>query len=661
MTPEDDLFIYAEVQELRREILRHDKLYEQSRPEISDVDYDALMKRLRDLETEYPQYATPDSPSRRVRSDVVPGSRVIPHFVRMYSLDNAYSIDEAREFFTKIAADAGAWPTIAAELKVDGFSVNLFFLNGLLQYATTRGDGVEGEDITANVRRIDGIPQTIPWMGEIEVRGEIYFPVAEFERINAAREAAGEELFANPRNAAAGTIKIRDASIVAQRRLEATFYSVGKFPDPPVSNQCGLLEFLSAQGFPVSPHYRRLFGYDEIARFCDEWDLRRDELPYEIDGIVLKIDDFDLQRRLGFTAKSPRWAIAYKFKPEEKITELLDVKFQVGRTGAVTPVAILAPVLISGSTVSRATLHNEDEIHRLDLHLGDRVRIVKSGEIIPKVLGVDGPKPDAPPVEFPKSCPECGSELVRIEALTYCENLDCPAQLQRRIEHFASREAMDIEGLGEALVRQLIATGMVRRIEDLYRLDYERIAAFEKMGEKSAANLRDAVERSKSQPLSKVLFGLGVRYVGARTAKFLASAFLTMDAMLDAGEDQFRQVEEVGDKVSAALVAYFADDSHRETIAALRDAGINLTEPDLRASDRLTGHTFLVTGTLERHSREEIKALIESHGGKIISGVSKNLDFLVVGRDPGSKLEKARRVESIRVLSEEEIEEMIAR
>jgi DNA ligase (NAD+) len=509
------------------------------------------------------------------------------------------------------------------------------------------------------VRTISCIPQEIPFPEEIEIRGEIYFPVAEFERINSEREARGEDLFANPRNAAAGTIKLKDASIVRERGLQATFYSIGYAETAPKGTQHDLLAFLRDQGLPVSEHFRTFSSFEEIEAFCNEWDTRRDELSFEIDGIVLKIDDFALQRRFGFTAKSPRWAIAFKFKPEEKVTELLDVRFQVGRTGAVTPVAILQPVLISGSTVSRATLHNEDEIHRLDLHLHDLVRIVKSGEIIPKVLGVEQSHPENPAVVFPVVCPECGTALSKVEAIHYCENLSCPAQLQRRIEHFSSREAMDIEGLGESLVRRLIAEGMVKRIEDLYRLDFERIATFDKLGEKSATNLREAVERSKSQPLSKLLFGLGIRYVGARTAKLIAAAFHNLDAFLGASEEELRSVEEVGEKVSRAIVEFRDDPANQITMSALREVGINTVEPDLRTSDTLAGKTFLVTGTLERYSREDAKRLIETHGGKILSGVSKNLDVLVVGSDPGSKVEKAMKLGTVRIVSEEEFEAMI--
>lgn len=642
-----------EIQRLRQEIEHHNKLYyQEAEPELSDQEYDRLVKRLQTLERQYPELRETSSPTTAVGSDLTTGSRVIPHQVRMYSLDNAYSLEEIQGFLYRIARqNREELPEVTLEHKIDGFSVNLYYERGVLQYATTRGDGYEGEDITAGVRTIATIPQRIPFRGRLEARGEIYLPMAEFERINQERAEAGERLFVNPRNAAAGTIKLKDPSVIATRKLNAFFYTIGLCDPEPGDKQLSILEFLEENGFRVNPHTVATTSFQEIEEHCRHWETQRAELDFDIDGIVVKCNDRSLQRALGETSKSPRWAIAYKFPAEEKVTRLVDVLFQVGRTGAVTPVAVLTPVFVSGTTVSRATLHNQDEIERLGLHYGDRVRIIKSGEIIPKVLAVEEHDPEGQPVRYPETCPVCDTPLRKIEAITYCDNIDCPAQVRRRIEHFASRDAMDIDGLGSALVQQLIDAGLVHSLADIYRLDCEAVAGLERQGKRSAANLARAIEASKDQPLSRVLFALGIRFVGARTAQNIADYFGTMEAIMNAGIEDLSTVEEVGEKIAQSVHDFFQAEVNRQTVRELQEAGLGMKH-EQPASGNLEGKTFLVTGTLSGFTRSEANKAIEAHGGTVAGSVSKKLDYLVVGDKPGSKLDKARALGSVTILDE---------
>ncbi|MCF7920210.1 MAG: NAD-dependent DNA ligase LigA [Candidatus Cloacimonetes bacterium] len=656
--------IERKINELRREIERHNLLYYQkTAPEISDFEYDRMVKELEQLEAEYPQYRQEISPTVKVSSDLTGEGQVRPHLERMYSLDNAYSLEEVQAFFAKIALEEGAYPQVVLEHKLDGFSINLFYENGQLQYATTRGNGFEGEDVTTNVRTIACIPQKIDFRGRVEIRGEIFFPVAEFARMNAEREENGDNLFANPRNAAAGTIKLKDSALVAERKLTAFFYATGLLEGEEIATQMELLKFLQDNGFPVNPESRLVSDFAGMEAYCDKWDEQRFTLPWEIDGIVIKINERKLQEKLGYTAKSPKWAIAYKFKAVEKETELLAVDFQVGRTGAVTPRATLAPVQLAGTTVTHATLHNADEIRRLDLHLGDIVTVIKSGEIIPKVTGVraEKRKTGAKAVLFPENCPVCGTELHReVEgAIYYCNNIDCPAQVHRRLTHFASREAVDIEGLGEKLVEQLIDNGLIKRIEDIYSLDFAAVAALERQAAKSVENLKAAIEKSKLQKFSKLLFGFGIRHVGDKTAKVLVQHFGNIEAFTSATVDDFLEVEEVGEKIALSLVEFFANEKNRAMIHSLEEAGVVLRQEETLLGTKLAGKTFLVTGTLENYSRQQIKSAIEAEGGRILSSVSKNLDYLVVGENPGSKVKKAEKLENVKIIGEQEIEEML--
>lgn len=653
-----------EIQRLRAEIERHNLLYyELANPSISDYEYDQLARQLKELEALMEADERGESPLDKVGSDLRPGAETIPHLQRMYSLDNSYSTEELEQWCAKLASELGFFPTLTAELKIDGFSINLYYENGELGHATTRGDGITGEVVTPNILTLSSIPKSISHLSPIEILGEIYIPVADFLKLNEERQANEEKAFANPRNAAAGSIKLKNPEEAKKRHLNAIFYSIGHSPDLPLQRQSKLLAWLAEQGFPTSGQFRVCASYNEVREFCDHWENERYGLPYEIDGVVVKVDDLALQKRLGFTAKSPKWAVAFKFKPEEKETHLLEVQYQVGRTGAVTPVAILEPVYISGSTVSRATLHNEDEIKRLDLHLNDTVRIIKSGEIIPKILTAIPAKrePNAVPVGFPANCPVCSSQLERDEegAISYCPNASCPAQLQRRIEHFASRDAMDISGLGTSLIARLLEQNMIAGLADIYRLDYEALAQLDRFGEKSAENLRNSIEASKARNFDRVLFALGIRYVGSVTARHLAEYFGTVDELLIAGEETLAQVPEVGSKIALSLKAWFGNPLNLKLVEKLRAQGLRFSYELRRESETLAGKTFLLTGSLDNYDRKTMEELIRRHGGRIVSGVSTSLNYLVVGAKPGSKLAKAQKLPSVKIISEIELLELI--
>ncbi len=659
----DDLFIEDEIKDLREKIAYYNTLYyKKAISEISDFKFDQLVKRLQYLEKKYPQYKIDDSPSKIIGSDVSDSSKIIAHKIRMYSLENAYSLNEIKLFIDKIQKVDERAVTMTTELKIDGFSINLFYENGKLQYATTRGDGFEGEDVTENIKTIKSIPHEINYKRSIEVRGEIYFPIKEFKRINKIREKNGEKLFANPRNAAAGSIKLKDVEVVASRKLDSIIYSVGLFDDPNIKTQYELLDFLDELGFNIV-EVGYVTGIEEITSQCEKWEQSRYNLDYDIDGLVIKVNDFQLQQKLGFTSKSPKWAIAYKFKAEEVETQLLGVDFQVGRTGAVTPVARLKPVYISGSTVSNATLHNEDEIKRLDLRIGDYITIIKSGEIIPKIIDVNYQKRESrsKEIEFPKTCPVCDTSLKKEEdgVITYCININCPAQIQRRIQHFASRVAVDIDGLGEAVVKQLIEHKQINKVQDIYYIDFDEFQQYEKQGEKSAENLKNAIENSKIQKFHKILFGLGIRYVGARTSKILCSHFKNIDEMINADYDDLVEIDEIGEKIARSVFEFFRNENNLLMIRSLQEAGMKMISENIETDDILKGAKFIITGILSNYSRNEIKELIEKNGGKVISAVSKNLNYLIAGENPGSKLKKAKEIGSVNIISENEFLKMI--
>ncbi|HQC31886.1 MAG TPA: NAD-dependent DNA ligase LigA, partial [Candidatus Cloacimonas sp.] len=642
--------------------------YTLAKPEISDYEYDMLVKELQELEAQYAEIGREESPTQKVGSDLTPGAKTIPHKVRMASLENAYSLEEVLAFINRTNNDLGYNSEYCAELKIDGFSINLYYENGNFVYATTRGDGLEGEDVTENFRLLPDVPFTIDYQGAIEIRGEIYIPVQDFLALNEFRRENELKTFANPRNAAAGSIKLKNREEVKSRHLKALFYALGYYESPLlykneiIDKQTRLLDFLDELGFPTSK--RTLCkNYREVEDFCLQIEQERYTIPYDIDGIVIKVNSLEDQKKLGWTAKSPKWAIAYKFKPEEKETVLESVSFQVGRTGAVTPVANLKPVFISGSTVSHATLHNADEIKRLDLHYGDTVLVVKSGEIIPKILSVNVSKRpvNSKPVEFPAACPVCKSPLQRDEdgSINYCPNANCPAQIQRKLEHFAAREAMDIYGLGSSLIARLIETGQIKWIPDIYHLDYNKIAAMERMGKKSAENLQKAIEASKSKNFDRVLFALGIRHIGLITARTLAQHFQNIDALIAADEEELLSVPDIGSIIALSIIGFFSQKSNLQMIDALKEVGLQFAYKSTQSSDILAGKTFLITGTLPSYGRKDMETLIMEHGGKILSGVSKQLNYLIVGENPGSKLDKAHQLGTVKIISEAELLDML--
>ena len=658
--------IRSRIQALSAEIKRHNRLYyAEASPEIADYEYDLLVQELQDLQAKHPlpqALAVLDT----VGIDLDKSAKTIPHKERMASLNNAFSLQEVIAWWDKIALELGRKPELCLEPKIDGFGINLFYSSGKLQYATTRGDGAVGEDVTENFLTLPQIPREISFQSEIEIRGEIYFPIKDFLAMNERRRQNEEKPFANPRNAAAGSIKLKNIGLVKERPLRAFFYTTGYIAgSAPFGSQDELLKWLQDEGFPVSDKHCVCTDEESLIDFCEKMEEQRAELDFDIDGVVVKINELALHNRLGSTAKSPKWAIAYKFKPEEKETLLKSVDFQVGRTGAITPVAILEPVYISGTTVSRSTLHNFDEIRRLDLHEGDTVRLIKSGEIIPKILAVNLDKrpAGAQPISLPETCPVCNSPLSREDeaAIEYCSSADCPAQLARSIEHFASREAMDIMGLGTALVSRLLQEGIIESVADLYSIDFDKVLKMERIGEKSAQNLQEAIQRSKDKNLDRVLFALGIRHVGTVTARNLAQHFQTIEALENATAEELSEVPEVGDIIAESISDYFANPKNLSLVKELGKQGLKMSYESEQESQTLAELSFLVTGSLSGISRKDMESLILSHGGKILSGVSKSLNYLIVGEKPGSKLTKAEKLGTVKIINEDELMAMLER
>lgn len=650
---------------LRDEIRRHEELYYvSSNPEISDAEFDALVKELEALEREHPDLVTPDSPTQRVGGRPVEGFATVEHMAPMLSLDNAYSEAELRAFDDRVRKGVGgdaASVRYVAELKIDGLSIALQYQDGRLIRGATRGDGIRGEEVTSNVRTIRAIPLALRdgVRGSIEVRGEVYLPRVAFERINREREEEGEPLFANPRNAAAGAMRNLDPALVTKRGLSAFFYHVLPPGIVDLATHADTLTKLAAWGLPVESHWRRCEDIDEVLAFCDEWREKRHSLAFDTDGVVIKVDELGLRDRLGFTAKFPRWALAFKFPAEQGTTRLRAIKVNVGRTGAVTPYAELDPVRLAGTTVQLATLHNEQEIARKDLREGDFVLVEKAGDVIPQVVMpvLSRREPGLVPWQMPTECPVCGSRLHKLEdeVVWRCDNTSCPAKLRRGLEHFAARRAMNIEGLGEALIDQLVTSGLVQDYADLYRLTAPQLEGLERMGKKSAANLLAQIDRSRSNEFSRLILGLGIRHVGERAAQVLARAFGSMTALMAAPEQALQQVPEIGPVVAAGVHSYLAEPRNRQVIDRLRDAGVNMIGPasELSASvtGPLAGQTFVLTGTLPSMSREEAASHIERLGGKVSGSVSKKTAYVVVGADPGSKLAKAEAL-GVRTLDE---------
>ena len=655
---------------LREELREHDhRYYILADPVITDEAYDALMRELQDLEAAYPSLITPDSPTQRIGGAPTKEFATVLHDPPMLSLANSYSEEEIRDFDRRVRELLGtATPAYVAELKIDGVAITLRYRGGLFVQGATRGDGVQGDDITGNLRTVRSLPLRLRKAGkgfeDIVVRGEAFMPREGFAALNTEREAREEKTFINPRNAAAGTLKLQDPAIVAERPIHCFMYALYA-PQARLRSHSANLDELRAFGFPVNPHSRRCTSMDEVLAFWKHWEEHRDELPYDIDGVVIKVDSLAHQEELGTIAKSPRWAIAFKFRARKEETVLLGITLQVGRTGAVTPVAELQPVFVGGSTVSRATLHNVDYIAELELHIGDTVVVEKGGDVIPKVSAVVKEKrpANAPAFTMPETCPVCKSPIYRGEEEVnyYCENAECPAQVRGRIEHFASRGAMDIEGLGEAAVDQLVARGLAGNIADIYKLGKNRnaLVALERWGEKSTANLLEAIERSKQQPFHRVLFALGIRHVGAGVARALADSFPDIEALQSATEDTLRGTPAIGPKIAASIFHFFGDAHNRAILKSLKGAGLQFTGTATPRGGALTGKSFVITGTLPTCSRDEARKLIEKNGGKVASGVSKNVHFVLVGDDAGSKLTRAREL-GIPLLSEADLMRMIS-
>jgi DNA ligase (NAD+) len=653
-----------EIEELRDSLRRHEHLYYVlDQPAISDAEYDALMRRLQALEAQHPELVTADSPTQRVGGKPREGFVKVPHSSPMLSLDNALNEAELREFDRRVRDVLGDQVfEYVAELKLDGLSMAAHYQAGRMHQAVTRGDGLVGEDVTENARTIRSLPLKVKSpLAAFEARGETIMPRKSFEKLNAEREKHELAPFANPRNAAAGALRALEPSVTASRRLEYFAYFLlvdGKFHYDSHWESLGALEKM---GFKVNPRRKKCPDVDQLLEFCREWESKRESLPYEIDGVVVKVDSVRQQQALGWTAKAPRWAIAFKFPAQQRATTIENIEVQVGRTGTLTPVAHLAPVTVGGVTVTRATLHNEDEIARLGVEIGDEVLIERSGDVIPKVVRVVQQGGERRPFRMPKHCPVCGGEVVREEgeAASRCINTNCPARLKESVSHFAARGVMDIDGMGDVLVDQLVSRGLVKNVADIYKLTLDQLLELDRMGQKSAEKILKNIDASRKRPLPRVLNGLGIPFVGERTAQILAETFGGLDAIAQADEEGLQQAEEVGPKVSESIRQFFHEPRNRELVERLRKAGLTFEHAvRKKTGGPLTGKTFVITGTLPNLAREEAKARIESAGGKVTGSVSKKTDYVVAGADPGSKLDKANQL-GIPVIGEPDLLELL--
>lgn len=659
--------VKSRIEYLRRELERHNyNYYVENRPEISDFEFDALMRELQDLEAEHPELDDPNSPTHRVGSDLTTEFRTVKHRFPMLSLGNTYSLEELGEFIDRIEKEEGEVEYVC-ELKFDGTAISLCYRNGELERAVTRGDGEQGDDVTTNIRTIRSVPLRLQgdnWPSLFEIRGEVLMPYASFEKINREREAEGEQPFANPRNAAAGTLKQQASAVVARRGLDCTLYQVAG-ENLPFATHSESLEAARRWGFKISEHGRLCRSKAEIEAYIAEWDEKRKTLPFPTDGVVIKVNDFAVRRRLGFTSKAPKWAVAYKFKAEQALTRLNEITFQVGRTGAITPVANLEPVQLAGTTVKRATLHNAEQIALLDIREGDMVYVEKGGEIIPKITAVElKERPtESQPFRYIDRCPECGTPLVRYEgeAKHYCPNqAGCRVQRIGRILHFIRRKAMDIEGLGEETVELLYENGLLHDASDLYDLKAHQLSPLPRLGEKSAENIIRSIRRSSEVPFQRLLFGLGIRFVGETTAKYLADHFRTLDRLMTASREELLETEEVGEKIADSILEFFAEEENVRIIERLRAAELQFTaEEKQRTSNVLEGKSFVVSGKFSI-ARDELKHIIEEHGGKNLSSVTGNADYLVAGDKMGPEKRKKAEKLGITMLSEEEFMAMVA-
>ena len=661
--------IEKKIQGLRKELQQHNyNYYVLDNPEISDYDFDMMLKELQELEEKYPQFDDPNSPTKRVGGAVTKNFKTVVHDYRMYSLSNSYSKEELEEWEARLRKVVEGEVQYVCELKYDGASISLTYVNGILEKAVTRGDGFQGDDVTNNVRTIRSVPLKLKgdYPQKFDIRGEIVLPYEGFARMNAERVEIGEEPYANPRNTASGSLKLQDSAEVAKRPLECLLYSiVGE--NTGVRSQFEGLEKAREWGFKVPQESELKNSIGEVLDYINYWDIHRHDLPYETDGVVIKVNNLYQQEELGHTAKSPRWAIAYKFKAEQESTRLKKITYQVGRTGAITPVANLEPVQLAGTIVKRASLHNADQIEKLDIREGDTVFVEKGGEIIPKIVGVDFTRrdPASSPTQYASNCPECDTELVRNEgeAQHYCPNANgCPPQIIGRIQHFISRKAMDIEGLGGETVALLVNAGLIENYADLYILKKEDVLPLERMAEKSADNLIQGIEKSKEIPFERVLFALGIRYVGETVAKKLAKHFKNIDALAGATAEELEKVDEIGERIAWSVVEFFKTEANRESVQRLKDYGVQLeisAEKLANQTETLAGNSFVISGVFERVSRNDLKKMIEDNGGKVSSSISSKTNYLVAGANMGpSKLAKAEKL-GTNIISEDDFLNML--
>ena len=656
-----------EAEKLRKEISCHNYQYHVlNRPVISDYKYDQLYKRLEELERQFPKLITPDSPTQRIGGKPLKEFMTVEHEIKMLSLDNTYSEREVREFDKRVKKGLGKDAKYEVTLKVDGVAVALHYQDGRFVLGATRGDGIHGDDITQNLRTIKAIPLRVLTddrsLINIEVRGEVFLSKRTFRKLNQEREEKGEPIFANPRNAAAGALKLLDSREVAKRGLDIFIHTIPKMPGPNYLSHAQTLKKLGASGFRIIPNMKPCDTIEEVLDYIHEWQSKRDNLEYEVDGLVIKVDSFRDREILGYTIKSPRWAIAYKYQAKQAITKLNDIQLQVGRTGRVTPVAILEPVHLSGTTISRATLHNEDEIKRKGIRIGDYVIIEKGGEVIPKVLGVVKSKRSGKekPFVFPKTCPVCGEKIYRLpdEADWRCVNSSCSAQIKASILHFASRQAMDIEGLGYVLVNKLVDLGLVKSFDDIYELDVKTVADLERMGDKSAQNLIDAIQKSKKKDFVNVLYALGIPNIGINASNLLVNEFKTIDNIIRAEVENFSEITGIGEVLAHSIVNYFKGAKNLRLIENLKKTGLKFITDKEIAVQPLKGKTFAFTGELKSMSREEAQAMVRRLGGHPTSSVSKTTDFVVIGSEPGSKYNKAKKL-GVKIITEQEFLKLI--
>ncbi|MCK8816065.1 NAD-dependent DNA ligase LigA [Natroniella sulfidigena] len=653
--------IKQEIEELRAEIRRHNHYYfVLDQPKISDQEYDQLMQRLLKLEAEYPELVTANSPSQRVGGEAIDQFEKIEHQIPLLSLAKSFSKEELREFDQRVQKSVAGRVEYVVELKIDGLSTSLIYQDGKLIQAATRGNGLIGEDITHNIRTIKSIPLNLEDELDLEVRGEVFIPLDRFVELNHRRVEEGLSRFANPRNAAAGSVRQLDPKVAARRPLDIFIYDSTYIEGQQFKTHSERLDYLEELGFKINPARKVCTEIEEVIEYCQNWTAEREELNYEIDGIVIKVNRLELREQLGATAKHPRWAMAYKFPAQQQETKVKDIEVTVGRTGALTPTAVLEPVLLDGSEVSRATLHNQDYIEEKDVRIGDRVIIEKSGDIIPQVVEVLVEKRDGQQESYhlPQSCPVCQGEVSKVGADYRCLNNNCPSRTEEKVKHFAKRGAMNIEGLGESLVEKLLENGLIADLADLYYLDQKDLVELERMGQKSSQNLLDAIEKSKENSLSRLLFGLGIHHVGSEVARNLAKNFSNLDEIIEADQEELTAIDGVGPKIAQSIISYFSQQENLEIIKKLRQAGVNLEAKTVKQDDLLEGKKFVLTGKLADFTRAEAKREVTELGGRVTGSVSGQTDYLVVGENPGSKYDKAQKL-GVEILSEEEFKNIV--